>query len=178
MRPHAVFSRRAFRALALPVIVLGSIATLGGAASAGYRHTSTPVQTKNIEAFARVGDCAEPVEGTACHFVSATARSHYVQVELTTIELQGGEQVFTSDILCNVSHAKVAINRNPLEVTYTDTISSRECEFLHGETPAPVTVTFDWSSTGPMTSGSNPCDLAATVRGTSMSTLLCSLLVS
>src|SRR6188472_2424382 len=113
MRPHAVFNKRALRALALPVIALGSIVTLGGAASAGYHHGGAPVQPKNVEAFARVGDCAEPVEGTACHFVSATARTHSVQVELTTIEVQGGQEVFTSDVLCNVSHPKVAINRNP-----------------------------------------------------------------
>jgi hypothetical protein len=178
MRPHAVFNQRARRALALPVIVLASIATLGGAGSAGFKHASAPVQIRDISAFARVGDCAAPVEGTACHFVSATTGWHTAQVELTTIEVQDGQQVFTSDIQCNVSHPKISTSRNPLDVSFHDEIAASDCDFLHGETPAPVVVDFDWSSVAPMSSGSNPCDVSATVNGTSLSPLFCSLLVS
>src|SRR5512138_2632368 len=89
--------RGAFAAIVVAGIVLLVQAPTFAASQSGY------------EAFARLGDCTTPVEGQACHYVSAGAEKHFVQLEFTTTELEDGSEVFLSDVLCNIEQARVKV---------------------------------------------------------------------
>src|SRR5205085_8039374 len=123
-----------------------------------------PVRPRGIDGSARLGDCTQPLEGVACHFVSLSAEQHFVQLELTTITLTDGSNVYDSDILCNVQHAHVRFDTKAGTISYTDALTPHDCEFLMGEVPTSFTVDAAWATdTAPLGAGSNPCSVTASV---------------
>ena len=126
--------RRTRRMFVAPLMVLGLLAATASSA------TAAPVRRSSVEGFARLGDCTQPLEGDTCHFLSLSAQQHFVQLELTTITLTDGREVYDSDILCNVQHAHVRIDTRNGTISYTDTLTPDDCEFLMGEVPTSFTV--------------------------------------
>lgn len=137
------------------------------------------VRSKEVEGFARLGDCAQPTEGVTCHFVSVGARARFVQLELTTVELQDGREVYSSDILCNVDRARVVVDAAAGRVAYRAPIPAEDCEFLMGEAPAPIDLDIEWTAMQPLEVGTNPCAVTATIDGVEpLTTIFCDLLVT
>lgn len=154
------------------VIIVATLAATAAPTSAG------DVRSRQVEGVARVGDCVQPTEGVTCHFVSISVRAHYVQLELTSVEVVDGREVFTSDILCNVERAKVVMDTRRGRVEYRASIRPDDCEFLMGETPAPIDLDIVWTASAPLEVGSNPCTISASIDGAEPpTTILCDVLV-
>jgi hypothetical protein len=148
-------TRRMFVA---PLLVLGVMWATASSA------TAAPVRPNGVEGFARLGDCTQPLEGDTCHFLSISAQRHFVQIELTTITVTDGRQVYDSDILCNVEHARVRVDTRAGTISYADTLTPDDCEFLMGEVPTSFTVDATWiTDTAPLAAGSNSCSVTASV---------------
>jgi hypothetical protein len=128
-----------------------------------------------IEGFARFGDCVSTSDPGPCHFMSASADRSLVQVEFTKTD----EGVYLRDVLCNVLHPKVRINRHKGFIEFDGTIPAADCEFLIGdEQPHDFDVRLTWMAVSPPVSpGSEDCIATAVVDGQFPGDLLfCSIL--
>jgi len=155
------------------LVVSGTLLSAASTASAGE------VRSKQVEASARLGDCSQPTEGVTCHFVSVSARTHFVQLELTTVDVVDGREVYSSDILCNVDRARVVVETRAGRVGYRSTIDTEDCEYLLGETPRAIDVDIEWIAAAPLEVGTNPCTVSATIDGADpLPALFCDVLVT
>jgi hypothetical protein len=58
----------------------------------------------------------------------------------------------------------VRIDTKAGTISYFDTLTPSDCEFLMGEVPTSFTVDATWiTDTAPLASGSNPCSVTASV---------------
>lgn len=123
-------------------------------------------------AMARLGDCVSPQPGP-CHYMSAYAALSecdgtrtcrgFLQLEFTTIVIQGDRQVYLRDVLCNVFDAKFHLNAKDRTIVFADTVSVNECEFLvGGEAPHEFDVFLAWTATI-----ADGCSLTALLDGES-----------
>lgn len=168
--PRGAHARRLAAGLA---VVAGTLAGSASTASAGE------VRARHVEASARLGDCMQPTEGVTCQFVSVSARPHFVQLELTAVELIDGREVYSSDIICNVERARVVVDTRKGLVAYRASVVADDCEFLMGETPGDIDIDIVWTASAPLEVGTNPCTVSASIDGTEpLTTIFCDVLVA